>query len=496
MPGTDEAERGPEVETPPQERGFTHRLDALGPLDGRYGHRMEDLAAIFSERGLMQARVEMEIDYLVALSRHPEIGVRRFSDPELRALDELREVSLEDAQLIKDYEMRGVGAVKKTNHDVKSVEYFLRDRLQDTSLADSLEWIHFGLTSEDVNNIAYGQMLRRGIDRVILPAADDLMADLEERALEYAPLPMLSRTHGQPATPTTSGKEFRVYLERMNRQTDQLARREYLVKLNGASGNWAAHRAAYPDVDWPSFSEVFIERLNDGHSSALKANMVTTQIEPHDTYAELFHSIERVNTIIVDFDQDMWRYISDGWIKQKPKEGEVGSSAMPHKVNPIDFEQSEGAAGYSSAMCDFFATKLPVSRLQRDLSDSIVERNFGQALGYTLLALDSARRGLGKCAVDETRVRGVLTAHPEVLTEGVQTILREAGVSRPYELLKDLSRGKELTMEGLADFIQTLDVPLEVKSRLLALTPETYTGYAAEIAAGDRPLGQSSQVPY
>lgn len=461
------------AELPP---GAVWRTEALSPLDGRYGAKLAELGHVMGEGGLMQARVDMEVGYLVALSEMPDLGPRSFTPDERQLLDGVSHLSTADVARIKEIE-------RTTNHDVKAVEYFLKERLAETSLGDSLEWIHFGLTSEDVNNIAYGMMLREGVERFVLPAGDRLLADLAEWAHQHADVPMLARTHGQPATPTTVGKEFAVFAERLKKELETMSDLEINVKLNGASGNWAAHRAAYPKVDWMLFTEEFVEATNaDEHELFLTANHTTTQIEPHDSYVALFHSIKRINGITRDLSQDMWRYISDGWLVQKPKEGEIGSSAMPHKVNPIDWENAEGNTTMSDALCDMFASKLPVSRLQRDLSDSTVERNFGAAFGYALLALENARKGLGKCSVNEVAVRQAVTDHPEVLAEAYQTILRREGVEKPYELLKDLTRGQAPSLAVMHEFVGTLPVSEKVKTELRALTPESYVGYAPEIA--------------
>lgn len=468
----------------PEERGYVHRLDALSPVDGRYGKRLVELGEIFSERGLMQARVVMSVEYLLALSEHPDVPLRTFTKDERAELEALKEVSLDDAGIIKAIETKGFGDIKGTNHDVKAVEYYLKHRLRDSTLNDCLEWIRFGLTSADDNNIALAMMVRRAVNQVVLPDAGDLRNDIEFWATYYHKLPMLARTHGQPASPTTFGKEMRVFVDRLSAQIEGLQDHQYKVKLNGASGNYDAHRAALPDVDWPQFTVDFINRFNGPGERGFEPNLVTTQIEPHDTYAELFQRIHRLNSVIVDFDQDMWRYISDEWVGQKAKAGEVGSSAMPHKVNPIDFENGEGNAAIAQALCDLFARKLPVSRLQRDLSDSTVERNFGVAFGHTVLAVTSSRRGLSKCVVNEVRMAEALKAHPEVVTEAYNAILRAYGYERPYEQLSLLARGKVVTMAELARFVWELDVPLEVKSRLDYFLPENYTGYAADLARG------------
>ncbi len=454
------------------------KLEAISPIDGRYRRYTEPLADIFSEKGLIRYRVRVEGEYLLYLSEHSEIGTREFSGEEKDLVGRLYDVSTKDAGIVKAIEVKGHGNIKATNHDVKAVEYFMKEKLRGTSLDDSLEWIHFALTSEDVNNLAYGLMLSDGVGRVVLPTVEELYGTIEGLAQQYKDVPMLARTHGQPASPTTFGKEFKVFASRLRRQVDQLLAYEILVKLNGATGNYNAHQVAYPQVNWIAFTRDFIERFNDGKRIRVKPNLVTTQIEPHDTYAELFDNLRRLNTIIIDFDQDMWRYISDDWIKQKPVEGEVGSSTMPHKVNPIDFENSEGNLGIANALLGYFATKLPISRLQRDLSDSTVERNFGVALGHSLIGYKSAQKGLSKIAVNEQRAVEELENHPEVISEAIQTVLRREGAEMPYERLKELTRGRKPTMNDFRAFIDGLGVSPEVKEELRQISPTNYTGIA------------------
>jgi adenylosuccinate lyase len=454
------------------------KLETISPIDGRYRRHTEPLAEIFSEKGLIRYRMKVEGAYLLFLSEHPQIGTRRFSVEEKELVRRLHDFSTKDAGVIKEIEVKGFGSIKATNHDVKAVEYYMKEKLRGTSLEDSLEWIHFALTSEDVNNLAYGLMLSDGVGKVVSPSVEKLYQTIEELAQQYKDVPMLARTHGQPASPTTFGKEFKVFSSRVRRQLDQLKAYEILVKLNGATGNYDAHQVAYPEVDWTRFTGDFVEKLNDGIKMKLKPNLATTQIEPHDTYAELFDNLRRLNTVLIDFDQDIWRYISDDWITQKPVEGEVGSSTMPHKVNPIDFENSEGNLGIANSLFGYFATKLPISRLQRDLSDSTVERNFGVALGHSIIGYESARRGLSKIAVNEKKVVEELESHPEVISEAIQTVLRRVGVEMPYEKLKELTRGRKPTMNDFKNFIDELDVSDGVKAELRKISPENYTGIA------------------
>ena len=457
-------------------------LTAISSIDGRYRDAAVALAEYFSEYGLIKHRVFVECEYLIALSENRKIGIRTLSDKEKKTLRTIAEISLEDAHIVKKLEKAGYNGIPATNHDVKAVEYFLKSKLKGTSLEDVTEWIHFALTSEDVNSVAYGFALRSSLEAVILPALSEIEKSLDFAVKKHAETPMLARTHGQPASPTTFGKEMLVFKTRLVRQYDGLTKSIILVKFGGATGNWNAHSIASPDVDWLAFARKFVSRLNEGRKIKLELNEVTTQIEPHDTYAELFDNLRRINTILVDFSEDMWRYISDGWIIQKTKEGEIGSSAMPHKVNPIDFENAEGNLGIANALFEHFSRKLPISRLQRDLSDSTVERTFGTAFAHSLIGYTSLVRGLGKIAVNEKVMLEILQSHPEVLAEAFQTVLRKEGVAVPYEKLKELTRGKQVTLADFAKFIDGLSVSDKVKKRLKSLRPENYIGLAAKIA--------------
>lgn len=454
------------------------KLEAISPIDGRYREYTEPLSKVFSEKGLIGYRIKIEGEYLLSLSEHSQIGTRVFSEEERNMVRILYNLSTEDASIVKAIEVKGYGDIKPTNHDVKAVEYFIKDRLRGTSLEDSLEWIHFALTSEDVNNLAYGLMLSDGLGDIILPTAQELYETIEDLAQRYKSVPMLARTHGQPASSTTFGKEFNVFASRLEKQLDQLASYEVLVKLNGATGNYNAHRVAYPEIDWIAFTRDFVERFNNGRRIKLRPNFLTTQIEPHDTYAELFDNLRRLNTILIGFDQDMWRYISDDWITQKSIDGEVGSSTMPHKINPIDFENSEGNLGIANALMTYFATKLPISRLQRDLSDSTVERNFGVAMGHSLIGYKSTQKGLCKIVINGQKVWEELENHPEVISEAIQTILRREGAEMPYEKLKEFTRGKKVALDDFRRFIEELYVSDKIKKELLEITPTNYIGIA------------------
>ncbi len=458
-------------------------LTAVSSVDGRYRKSSEALVEYFSEYALIKKRLVVECEYLIALSEEKGVGMRALTEEEKGTLRALPKISVEDAQVVKKIEREGYEGIPATNHDVKAVEYFIKLKLKGTSLADVLEWVHFALTSEDVNSVAHGFALRSALESVVIPAAEEVEAALAGLAKQHADTPMLARTHGQSATPTTFGKEMNVFRTRLARQITQLKEREVLVKWGGPSANYNAQMVALPAVDWLAFADRFIEGLNtEPHYVKIVLNEVTTQIEPHDTYAELFDTMRRANTILLDLSQDMWRYISDGWVTQKPKEGEVGSSAMPHKVNPIDFENAEGNLGVANALFTHLSQKLPISRLQRDLSDSTVERTFGTAFAHTLIAYSSLVRGFAKIAVNATAMREALRAHPEVIAEAIQTILRREGVEMPYEKLKALTRGRTVTLEDLAAFIDGLDIAEDLKERLKTITPENYTGLANTLA--------------
>ncbi len=458
-------------------------LDAISPVDGRYRKVTEPLSKYFSERGLMSYRIRTEGEYLIALSEHPEVETRQFSQGEIISVRDLYNLPIEQARIIKAIETQGHGDIKRTNHDVKAVEYYMKMMLKETSLSDSLEWIHFALTSDDINNIAYALALSDGIGTVVLPVLEDLVETLDELAHKYKDIPMLARTHGQAASPSTVGKEYKVFSARLQRQVEKLKSRKISTKLNGATGNYDAHVAAYPNIDWLEFTEIFIESLNRRRKILqLEPNYITTQIEPHDTYAELYDNLKRINNIVVDFDQDMWRYISDAWIKQKIIEGEVGSSTMPHKVNPIDFENSEANLEISIVLSEFFSRILPRSRLQRHLSDSSIIRNFGVALSHGLIGYKSALRGLGKTDINKYEINKALDENPEVISEAIQTILRRENIDAPYEKLKELTRGRKVTMDDFRAFIDELEISDKIKEELRAITPQNYIGLASQLA--------------
>ena len=448
-------------------------LVALSPLDGRYQAQADPLRAHFSEAALIRGRVRVELAWLAALAAEPAIAeVPAFDAATLAAIDAaLASFSTADAARVKAIE-------RTTNHDVKAVEYWLKSKLAgDAALEAAAEFVHFACTSEDINNTSHALMLGTARERVLLPALDGVLATLTGMAHELATLPMLSRTHGQTASPTTVGKEIANVVARLATARERIAGVKLLAKMNGAVGNYNAHLAAYPDVDWEAFArKVVEERLG------LAFNPYTTQIEPHDAMAELFDAVARCNTILIDFARDVWGYVSLGYFKQRLKAGEIGSSTMPHKVNPIDFENAEGNLGLANALLAHLSQKLPISRWQRDLTDSTVLRNLGVALGYALLAWDSMARGLGKLEVNESALAADLDAAWEVLAEPIQTVMRRHGLPNPYERLKELTRGKSITRESIAAFIETLELPAGEKRRLLALTPGNYTGQAAALA--------------
>jgi len=460
-------------------------MQNINPLDGRYYEKTRALVPFFSELALMKYRVMTEVKYLIALSISGKTNLRKFNQDEIKILENLYEKFNDISyQKIKDSE-----AI--TNHDVKAVEYFIKDKLSKTSLKDSIEWVHFALTSEDINNIAYALILSDSLEKVMVPEINKIIFELNSLVKKYKDLPMLARTHGQPASPTTFGKEMKVFAHRVDRGLNHLFGQKILVKLNGASGNYNAHIAAYPKVDWLKFGENFVNSLNKNPSSPsgqarqikLELNYFTTQIEPHDSYIEIFDRLKRINNMLIDFNQDMWRYISDGWVTQKPKKGEVGSSTMPHKINPIDFENSEGNLGLANALFEFFARKLPISRLQRDLSDSTVERSFGTAFGHSFLAYASLLKGLSKISVNENKIKEDLLSHPEVIAEAIQTVLRRENYPIPYEALKELTRGKEITIVDFANFIDSLKISSKIKTELKKFSPLTYIGLASKIAS-------------
>ena len=445
-----------------------NELTAISPADGRYGSKTRSLRNIFSEYGLIRHRVEVEVRWLQALAAHPGIEeVPAFSATATAILDSIVDrFAMVDAERVKEIE-------RTTNHDVKAVEYFLKEKTKDNDeIAAVSEFFHFACTSEDINNLSYALMLRTGRDQVVLADMDACIAELEALARSLATQPMLSRTHGQTASPTTVGKELANVVNRLRRQRDAFSEVKILGKINGAVGNYNAHVCAYPDIDWPAFAADFIASLG------IEINPYTIQIEPHDYMAEMFDAVSRFNTILIDISRDIWGYISVGYFKQKTIAGEVGSSTMPHKVNPIDFENAEGNLGVANALFGHLSAKLPVSRWQRDLTDSTVLRTLGVGFAHGQIAYASLLKGLGKLEVNAARLDEDLENSWEVLAEPVQTVMRRYGIENPYEQLKAMTRGKDIDRDSMHAFINTLDIPQDAKDRLLALTPQNYIGNA------------------
>ncbi|MFK8075879.1 MAG: adenylosuccinate lyase [Granulosicoccus sp.] len=448
-----------------------NELTAVSPIDGRYASKTETLRECFSEYALIRERVRVEVRWFIALAEHSGIGeLPPLSESTRNALLTMGEISVEDGQTIKNIE-------RTTNHDVKAVEYFIKDQLDAwPELAAKREFVHFACTSEDINNLSYGCMLARYRESVLLPDCDSVIEALTKIALDNATTPLLSRTHGQTASPTTLGKEMANVVARLQRQRDTIAAVSLLGKINGAVGNYNAHLSAYPDVDWPEFAQNFVQSLG------LDFNPYTTQIEPHDCVAELFDAVSRFNVTLIDLCRDIWGYISLGYLKQKTVAGEIGSSTMPHKVNPIDFENAEGNLGLANAMFDHLSRKLPISRWQRDLTDSTVLRNLGVGAGYSQIAVSSLLKGLGKLDVNAEALAADLDNAWEVLAEPIQTVMRRHDVPNAYEALKSLTRGNKIDETAIREFIATLAIPDADKERLLAMTPASYTGLASSLA--------------
>lgn len=447
-----------------------NELTAISPVDGRYGSKTAAFRDLFSEYGLIKHRVQVEVRWFQALASHDQIPeVAELDATAQKVLNDIVDnFSLSDAERIKTIE-------RTTNHDVKAVEYFLKEKIQGNAMLEaSTEFLHFACTSEDINNLSHGLMLKAGRDNVLLPAMDDIIDNLSQQAQAFASQPMLSRTHGQTASPTTVGKELANVVYRLRKQRELVASTEIYGKANGAVGNYNAHYSAYPEIDWPAFSQQFIESIG------LKINPFTIQIEPHDYMAEMFDAITRFNTILIDLSRDIWAYISNAYFKQKTIAGEIGSSTMPHKVNPIDFENAEGNLGIANALFSHLSQKLPISRWQRDLTDSTVLRNLGVGFAHSLIAYQSLLKGLNKLEINADVIEADLDSSWEVLAEPIQTVMRRYGIENPYEKLKELTRGKAITQQAFQEFIQTLDIPEDARNNLLELTPMNYIGNAVE----------------
>lgn len=454
----------------------------LCPLDGRYFSRVDALSQLMGERALAVNRVRTEVTWLKILAGLKLPHFKKLTANEQKLLNTICMLTPSDFDILFKLETTGYKNIPATRHDVKAVEYFLRLKLQKTSLKDRLNWLHFALTSEDVNSISYALMLADGVEKSVLPTLKNLQKELDRLSRKEARSVLLARTHGQPAVPTTFGKEMRVFASRLARQIEQLEEQQISCKFGGAVGNYNAHAAAFAQVNWRKAAAQFISVLNKGRKTKIFLSPVSTQIDNRDSYAELFDNLRRINVILLGFSQDMWRYISAGLVKQKTVAGEVGSSTMPQKVNPIDFENAEGNLQLANTLFTFFAEKLPLSRLQRDLSDSTVLRNMGLAFGYSLVAYSSLGKGLSKIAFDKQAAQEELQAHPEILAEAIQTILRANGCEQAYELLRDFTRGKKMTAFLLTDFIDGLKVPAPVKMQLHMLDVQTYLGYAIKLA--------------
>ncbi len=444
----------------------------ISPLDGRYARKLEPLREYFSEGALIKARINVEVEWLIFLCNELRLeGTRKLTTEEqgkLRTLYEgFDEADLKRYQRVKEIE-------KTTNHDVKAVEYMIKEHMEG-DMKELLEFVHFACTSEDITNNSYSLLVKGALETIFIPQAEAVMARVEELAEEFKDVPMLSHTHGQPASPTTVGKEFKLFAKRLERQIKLLKKQEHLAKINGASGNYNAHVSAYPEVNWKQASKDFITGLG------LTPNLYTAQIEPHDYMAEIFHTVIRMNNIVMDLDRDIWTYIGKGYFKQKVVKGEVGSSTMPHKVNPIDFENSEGNIGIANAIMEHMAGKLPISRMQRDLTDSTVLRNTGMGIGHSYLAYLSTMKGLSKLEINKPALERDLDANWEVLAEPIQTVMRKYKIEGAYEKLKDLTRGKRLTQDDMIAFVDTLEIPDEDKDRLREMTPATYIGLAAKL---------------
>lgn len=451
----------------------------LNPLDGRYKKNTQPLSALIGEDSLILNRIKAECLYLAALG---DLGVFKLQSTDKKKILSFAQAPQEAAEIVKQIETVGYKGLKPTRHDVKAVEYYLRDIFAQNGLNHLSCWLHFALTSEDINSLSYALMIRDSVEKVLLPNLNELLLKLREFAKQYASSVLLARTHGQAAVPTTFGKEFKVFEYRLSRQIKQLEKQQISCKFSGAVGCYNAHSAAFGEINWQSFSKNFIADFNKGHKSKIFLWEVSTQIDPHDSYAELFDNLRRINMILIDFAQDIWRYISDGLIKQHTVKGEVGSSTMPQKVNPIDFEQAEGNLGLANSLFNFFSGKLTVSRLQRDLSDSTVLRNIGTAFGYSLTAYQSLLKGLSRIEPDTQAALEQVRQHPEVLAEAIQTILRAYGIENAYEQLKDFTRGKKISQGDIQEFIKSLELTEQQKNKLLKLKAEDYIGASAKMA--------------
>lgn len=461
------------------------KLQAISPIDGRYRNKTEELAEYFSEEALINYRIFVECEYFIFLLEYlasQNKKIKKLTQKEIKAIREIYKNKTKNAFDVRQIEFQGDGNIPPTNHDVKAVEYFIKKTFKNSSFSDRLSFIHFGITSEDINNIAYSLMIEKSLRKIIYPVLKEILENLKKFSIEYASTPLIARTHGQPAVGTTFGKEFRIFYERIKRQFDNLKNHSLSVKLNGAVGNYNAFNFAYPDINWIDFSIKFIQRLNKNTELDFETNLWTTQIENHDSLIEIFDRLRHINSILINFCQDMWLYISQELIVQKAVKGEVGSSTMPHKVNPIDFENAEGNLQLSNSILQFLSNKLAISRLQRDLSDSTVQRNIGVAFAHSLIAYKSILKGLPKIDINVQVLENLLNQHPEIYTEGIQTILRREKIKDSYEMLKDISRGKKITKETLVNFINSLKIKTKTKKEIIEKLDKPYIGLAEKLA--------------
>jgi len=459
-------------------------INVLNPLDDRYKDQISGLSDIFSEKSFFKYRAKVELKYLYDITSLVEIKFKNNTPGNRKKIFKIAEISDSDFFIIKKIEKEGYKNIKATNHDVKALEYFIQLKLKELRLHEFIPYVHFALTSEDTNNIAYSLMLRDAMEKELIPLICNISDTLKDLAKKYRDLPILARTHGQPASPTTFGKEFKVFQSRLERKVKKIKDTKIEAKLNGATGNYNAHKIAYPEIDWITFSKKFINSFNkDDNEIQLSPNLITTQIEPRDSYAEIFDLFKQVNCILLDMSQDLWRYISDNWLILKPVEGEIGSSTMPHKVNPIDFENAEGNLGIANSLLNYLSMKLPISRLQRDLSDSTVLRNIGTSFGYCVVAYKSIIKGIKKIQPNEEVTKKILEDNYQVIAEAIQTIFRREGIQNAYEILMENSRDKQFTPEVLEKILKDLKINKKTKKEILSLLPSKYIGLAKEIAS-------------
>jgi adenylosuccinate lyase len=460
------------------------KLYSISPLDGRYHSKVAELREYFSELALINARIFVEGEYFIFLNQYlssKKRNIKKLTEKEIKTIRKIYLDRDKNAIEVKKIEFGGDGKIKPTNHDVKAVEYYLKREL-DGKIKTNLELIHFGLTSEDVNNISYSILISSFLNKIYIPTVNEILSKLKDMILKYHSTPFPARTHGQIASPTTFGKEIRVFYERINKQIENIKKIKITIKLNGAVGNYNSFYSAYPDIEWLEFTSFFVKHINNVLKTDFKPNYFTTQIEPHDSWIEIFDRIRHINSIFIGFSQDIWRYISDDLIVLKVIKEEVGSSTMPHKVNPINFENAEGNFQIANAILEFFSTKLPISRMQRDLTDSTVERNIGVAFGYTILAMKSFLEGLSKISLNEEKSIKIIEENPQVYAEAIQTVLRKHGIKNAYEILKNLTRGNRVSMKDIQDFIENMKIKNSIKKELKKIISKNYIGIASKLS--------------